>query len=79
MYVFRRLVGQLRGVVPEQLDLAFAVQRLSRELSSPVGASMARLKKLCRYVVGTRFWRLELRAEGQGDDYPILYGRIRTS
>ena len=44
-YLYRRRVGKLRYAVPERLDLAFAVQRLSRELSCPIGASMARLKK----------------------------------
>ena len=67
--LFRHVVGKLRYVLPERFDLAFPMWLLSKKLSSPTYEDLARLKRLCRYVLGTTKLRLVLNKNEQQKQY----------
>ena len=59
-FLFRRLVGKLRFLVPERPDLGYEVLKLSRSLATPQGKDMFGVKRVVRYVSGTTDYVLKL-------------------
>ena len=52
--LFRSGVGKLQFILEERTDLAYCVKRLSQKLAGPTLADMDRLKKVLRYLEGTK-------------------------
>ena len=59
--LYRTLVGKLRVVVPERPDLGYEVMRLSKALAAPRYKDMAALKRVLRYVAGTKLVTLNIK------------------
>jgi len=51
---FRSSVGVMLYLVVDRGDLTFVTKELSRHLKRPTGAAMNKLKRCCRYLIGTR-------------------------
>jgi transposase InsO family protein len=54
--LYRSLVGSLRYLVNTRPDLAFSVGYVSRFMESPREDHLAVVRRILRYVVGTRCW-----------------------
>lgn len=65
---YRRIIGGLRYLVHTRPDLAFAVGYLSRFMEKPHEVHLAAVKRLLRYVAGTR---------GHGLHYAKQEGAVR--
>ncbi len=52
--LFRSGVGKLQFILEERTDLAYPVKRLSQKLAAPMLADMDKLKKVLRYLEGTK-------------------------
>ena len=59
--LYRHVIGKLRYVLPERYDLAYPMWLLSKRMSQPTYESMAQLKRLVRYLLGTTSLRLVLK------------------
>ena len=57
---YRTIVGNLMFLANERPDIQFCVKECARGVQNPSARDMPRAKRICRYLVGTRNWTLEL-------------------
>lgn len=69
---YRNIIGSLRYLINTRLNLAYSVVYVSRFLEDPREEDMAAMKKILRYVAGTRNWGLFYTSGQQGQ--PCLVG-----
>ena len=53
--IYRTIVGKLLFMQNDRPDLQYAIGELSRGMKEPTIEDRARMKKVCRYLVGTQF------------------------
>ena len=66
--VYRTAVGKLLWLALIRGDIAYATKELSRDVTAPTIQSVARLKHLLRYLIGTKMCVLRLRPSYQLSD-----------
>jgi hypothetical protein len=71
--VYRTLVGKCIWMGPDRPDLAFAIKELARHVAQPTMADFLAMKKLLRYLQGTRAAYLELIGELGAHDEITAY------
>ena len=67
---FRRLAARANYLAADRADIAYAVKGLCRDMSAPKVSSWRKLKRLARYLVGTK--RLVLRYPRQNMQEPVI-------
>ncbi|BAH92510.1 Os04g0196500 [Oryza sativa Japonica Group] len=71
--LYRSLVGSLRYLVNTRPDLAFSVGYVSRFMESPREDHLAAVRRILRYVAGTRCWGIRF-GPGARCALPMLVG-----
>ena len=66
--VYRTAVGKLLWLALIRGDIAYATKELSRDVTAPTVQSVAKLKQLLRYLIGTKMCVLRLRPSYQLSD-----------
>ena len=66
--VYRTAVGKLLWLALIRGDIAYATKELSRDVTAPTMQSVAKLKHLLRYLIGTKMCVLRLRPSYQLSD-----------
>ena len=66
--VYRTAIGKLLWLALTRGDIAFATKELSRDVTAPTTQSVAKLKHLLRYLIGTKMCVLRLRPSYQLSD-----------
>ena len=74
---FRTLTGKLLYIAKSRPDLAFAVKELARDIRNPVKRSIRKLRRLGRYLSGTR--DLGIMQEGKQQIDKISVEAFRTA
>ena len=57
---YRTIVGKLIFLAAERPDIQFCVKECSRGVQNPSVRDMQKAKSICRYLMGTRDWTLNL-------------------
>jgi hypothetical protein len=70
-HLFRSGVGKIQYMLGERPDLAYALKRISHALASPTTSDLEALKKLCRYIAGTRQLSLYLVIDKSSCNMPL--------
>jgi hypothetical protein len=68
VHQYHSAIGKLMWVLQERPDLSFAVKELSRSVQHPMGRHWGALKRLLRYLRGTKTMELYLEIDGEMDD-----------
>ena len=58
--LYRTTVGKLMFIAAERPDIQFWVKECARAVQSSSARDMQRAKRVCRHLMGTRDWTLEL-------------------
>ena len=65
---FRAMAARANYLAPDRLDIQFAAKEICRDMAKPRVASMAKLKRLARYLLRFRRGTIHFRAQPEADD-----------
>ena len=69
---YRTIVGKLMFLADERPDIQYCVIECTRGVQSPSVRDMQRAKRMCRYLMGTRDWTLNLEPDREIDTLQMM-------
>ena len=69
---YRTIVGKLMFLANERPDIQYCVKECARGIQSPSVRDMQGAKRICRYLMGTRDWTLNLESDREIDTLQMM-------